>query len=339
MDKLCSNNTSIHNLSFKMWTNLHAKLHQTLKDRHLLPKEKNLLIAVSGGQDSLCLLKLLVDLQSKWGWKIAIAHCDHGWISDIGMAAHVQELSENWGIPFYLKVAPMMKETEAAARKWRYQVLIEIAQNNGFTEVVTGHTLSDRAETLLYNLIRGAGTDGLGALTWQRSLTSNITLVRPLLTVSRWETWEFCQQFQLPIWEDIVNANLDYARNRIRQELLPYLKDNFNPQIETNLAQTSEVLKAESDYLEATAKTILETAIHADKTQLNRLILQTIPLALQRRVIRQFLHQITIRQLNFEQIEAVVNLINAPRRSRTSSLPGNMIAEVQEDWIIMQKST
>ncbi|WP_124974347.1 tRNA lysidine(34) synthetase TilS [Aphanothece sacrum] len=322
-----------------MWTNLHAKLHQTLKDRHLLPKEKNLLIAVSGGQDSLCLLKLLVDLQSKWGWKIAIAHCDHGWISDIGMAAHVQELSENWGIPFYLKVAPMMKETEAAARKWRYQVLIEIAQNNGFTEVVTGHTLSDRAETLLYNLIRGAGTDGLGALTWQRSLTSNITLVRPLLTVSRWETWEFCQQFQLPIWEDIVNANLDYARNRIRQELLPYLKDNFNPQIETNLAQTSEVLKAESDYLEATAKTILETAIHADKTQLNRLILQTIPLALQRRVIRQFLHQITIRQLNFEQIEAVVNLINAPRRSRTSSLPGNMIAEVQEDWIIMQKST
>lgn len=322
-----------------MWTNLHAKLHQTLKDRHLLPKEKHLLIAVSGGQDSLCLLKLLFDLQSKWCWKIAIAHCDHGWTYDIGMADHVQELAENWGIPFYLKVAPMMEETEAAARQWRYQVLIEIAQDNGFTEVVTGHTLSDRAETLLYNLIRGAGTDGLGALTWQRSLTSNITLVRPLLTVSRWETWEFCQQFQLPIWEDIVNANLDYARNRIRQELLPYLKDNFNPQIETTLSQTSEVLKAESDYLEATAKTILETAINADKTQLNRLILRTIPLALQRRVVRQFLRQITTRQPNFEQIEAVVNLINAPKRSRTSSLPGDIIAEVQEDWIIIQKLT
>ncbi|MEA5533582.1 tRNA lysidine(34) synthetase TilS [Crocosphaera sp. XPORK-15E] len=320
-----------------MWTQLHARLHQTLKDSDLLPKKKHLLIAVSGGQDSLCLLKLLNDLQSKWSWQIAIAHCDHGWSSDIGMADHVEELAKNWGVPFYLKVAIMMEETEAAAREWRYQSLIEIAQENEFTEIVTGHTLSDRAETLLYNLIRGSGTTGLGALTWKRPLTSNINLVRPLLNVSRAETLAFCQQFKIPIWEDAVNANIDYARNRIRQQLLPYLKNYFNPNIERNLSQTAEILKAESDYLEREAKTVLDRVISPDKTQLNRLILRTIPLALQRRVIRQFLQQISSRKPDFEQIEAMVNLIDAPRRSRTSSLPGNIIAEVQEEWIIIRQ--
>ena len=257
-----------------MWTNIHARVHQTLKDSCILPHKSNLLIAVSGGQDSLCLLKIMIDLQEKWGWNIAIAHCDHGWGSDLGIADHVEKIANNWNIPFYLKVAKAMKETEAAAREWRYQSLVEIAEENDCREIVTGHTLSDRSETLLYNLIRGAGSNGLGALTWKRPLTNNINLVRPLLKVSRGETLEFCQQFALPIWEDAANANLDYARNRIRQELVPYLKENFNPNVETTLSQTSEVLKAESDYLEAEANKILLSAVNDHNSKLNREVLK-----------------------------------------------------------------
>ncbi|MGK7882675.1 MAG: tRNA lysidine(34) synthetase TilS [Crocosphaera sp.] len=321
-----------------MWTPLHARVHQTLKDSLILPQESNLLIAVSGGQDSLCLLKLMIDLQSKWGWNIAIAHCDHGWASDLGIANHVQELANNWNIPFYLKVAQSMKETEATARKWRYKSLVEIAEEYKFSEIVTGHTLSDRSETLLYNLIRGAGSNGLGALTWKRPLSNNINLVRPLLKVSRTETLEFCQQFALPIWEDAANANLDYARNRIRQELLPYLKENFNPNVETNLSQTSEVLKAESDYLEAEANKILEAAFNNNNYKLNRDILKGIPLALQRRVIRQFLAKIMVTKPNFEQIEETVNLIDAPRKSRTSSFPGKIMLEVEENYLVKKRT-
>ncbi len=321
-----------------MWTPLHARLHITLRKRQLLPKKKPILIAVSGGQDSLCLLKLLLDLQSKWEWKIAIAHCDHGWKYDTGIADHVQQIAQNWQISFYLKSAFHLEETEAAARKWRYQALIEIAQENNITTIVTGHTQSDRAETLLYNLIRGAGSDGLSALTWQRFLTDNITLVRPLLTINRSETLEFCQQFNLPIWEDVGNKNLDYARNRIRQELIPYIKTNFNPQVETTLAQTAEIIKDETEYLESCAKKILEKAINEDGNQLNRLVLRSIPLALQRRVMRQFLLQNIPKNPNFEQIESLTNLITAPRRSRIASLPGNLIAEVQEDWIIIKEN-
>ena len=321
-----------------MWTNIHARVHQTLKDSCILPHKSNLLIAVSGGQDSLCLLKIMIDLQEKWGWNIAIAHCDHGWASDLGIADHVEKIANNWNIPFYLKVAKAMKETEAAAREWRYQSLVEIAEENDCREIVTGHTLSDRSETLLYNLIRGAGSNGLGALTWKRPLSNNINLVRPLLKVSRAETLEFCQQFALPIWEDAANANLDYARNRIRQELVPYLKENFNPNVETTLSQTSEVLKAESDYLEAEANKILLSAVNDHNSKLNREVLKGVPLALQRRVIRQFLAKIMVSKRNFEQIEETVNLIDAPRKSRTSSFPGKIMLEVEENYIVQKRT-
>ena len=316
------------------WTILHARVHQTLRKRNLLPKKANILIAISGGQDSLCLGKILLDLKSKWSWKIAIAHCDHRWSSDEGIAKHVQKIANKWQIPIYLQTAKVLKETEAAARKWRYQALVEIAEEHDFKFIVTGHTKSDRAETFLYNLIRGAGADGVSSLNWQRWLTNNIQLVRPLLNVSRQETLEFCQQFQLPIWFDAFNNNKKYARNRIRGELIPYLKANFNPQVESSLTQTAELLKADVEYLEDAAQKLLAQVVSGDNYQLNRVVLRNAPLALQRRVIRRFLPEIIHKNPNYEQIEAVVNLITAHNKSRTSSLPGGAIAEVEGDWII-----
>ena len=315
------------------WSGLHAKLHKTLRQRSLLPPQEKVLVAVSGGQDSLCLGKLLLDLRSKWHWEIAIAHCDHQWSTDEGIAERVSEVADTWQLPFYLKIADILAETEAAARSWRYQALIEIARSQGFKYIVTGHTKSDRAETFLYNLVRGAGADGLAALNWQRPLTDNITLVRPILNVYRRETLEFCHQFDLPIWFDAVNRNNKYARNRIRNELIPYLQDNFNPQVEGSLAQTAELLKADVEYLETTAKEVLVRAT-IDSYKLNRLVLKDTPLAIQRRAIRQFLQTVISRQPTFAQIEAVVNLIGAPNRSRTSTLPGGAIAEVAGQWII-----
>lgn len=315
------------------WTDYHARLHQTLRQRKLLPKGKNILIAVSGGQDSLCLAKLLLDLRSKWHWNLAIAHCDHRWSTDAGIAERVREVARLWQMPFYLQVAGVLKETEAAARTWRYRALIAIAEEHNFNYIVTGHTKSDRAETLLYNLVRGAGSDGLSALTWERPLTAKISLIRPILNFYRHETLEFCQQFQLPVWFDLINRDRQYARNRIRQDLIPYLQDNFNPQVENSLAQTAELLRADTEYLETTARELLEQARKGNQ-QLNRSYLRQAPLAIQRRAIRQFLPPIIGQQPNFEQIEAVCNLISAPNKSRTSTLPRETIAEVLGDWII-----
>ncbi|MDJ0651087.1 MAG: tRNA lysidine(34) synthetase TilS [Xenococcaceae cyanobacterium MO_188.B19] len=318
----------------KQWSLFHARLHQTLKKTNLLPKKTKILIALSGGQDSLCLTKLLLDLQSKWQWNLAIAHCDHGWSTDVGISDHVEEVAKNHNLPFYLKVAQNLKETEAIARKWRYQALVEIAQEHDFKYIVTGHTKSDRAETFLYNLIRGAGSDGLSSLSWQRFLIPDIQLIRPILDFTRRETLEFCQQFQLPIWLDVANENKKYARNRIRGDLIPYLQDNFNPQVENSIAQTAELLKADVEYLETQAQELLIKVKAQQDNRLDRYILRDVPLALQRRIIRQFLPQIIQKNPTFAEVEAVCNLIFAPNKSRTSTLPGKAIAEVSGQWII-----
>ena len=327
-----------------VWTPLHAKIHRTIRSRHLFERNQRLLVAVSGGQDSLCLIKLLLDLQSKWGWYLGIAHCDHRWRSDSqANANHVENLAKTWGISFYLETANEPINSEATARDWRYQVLSAIAQANNYQYIVTGHTASDRAETLLYNLIRGTGADGLQALTWQRSLTTSIMLVRPLLEITRIQTEQFCQEFKLPIWEDSTNQDLQYARNRIRQELLPYLRQNFNPQVESALAQTAELLQAEVEYLEKAAQQLREKAMGIEDQEdsltplvplrLNRRVLEKAPLALQRRVMRQVLQQILTDAPSFEHIEKLTALIIAPNRSQTDPFPGGAIAQVEGDWI------
>ncbi|PSF35989.1 tRNA lysidine(34) synthetase TilS [Aphanothece hegewaldii CCALA 016] len=321
-----------------MWTNLHARLHTTLRQTKLITKTDKILIAVSGGQDSICLLKLLVDLQPKYNFKIAVGHCNHQWSTDLGIADFVGKIAQNWEIPFYLKIANNLKETEAAARKWRYEALQEIAQEQDFNIITTGHTKSDRAETLFYNLIRGAGVEGLSALNAKRELSPTVSLVRPLLNVSRTETEEFCQQLQLPVWDDQANHNLKYARNRIRTEVLPYLKTHFNPQVETTLAQTAEILQAESDFLETLTQNLASEIIELEQKRLNRIKLKNIHVALKRRIVKLFLEKNMLKSPNFSQIEAIINLIEAPQKSRTSSLPKNTQATVEGDWIILKTS-
>ncbi|MGL5059431.1 MAG: tRNA lysidine(34) synthetase TilS [Microcoleus sp.] len=378
------------------WTQLHDRLHQTLRQRQILPQKQRLLVAVSGGQDSLCLMKLLLDLRSKWGWELAIAHCDHRWRTDSeANAIHVQNLAKNWEVSYYLAIADPPPKTEAAARSWRYQALAKIAVDRNYSYIITGHTASDRAETLLYNLIRGTGIDGLAALTWTRdfrlpildfrlekyddfilenseishenpqakipnlnseiptenyqskiqNLKSKIHLVRPLLEITRSQTGQFCQEQKLPIWEDSTNQNLQYRRNRIRSELLPYLETHFNPNTQQTIAQTAEILRADVEYLELGASELLKQAISQIESselanfqlpvKLNRSILRAAPLALQRRAMRQLLQQILPAAPNFQSVEKLTNLIAAPNKSQTDPFPGGAIARVEHPAIIL----
>jgi tRNA(Ile)-lysidine synthase len=322
------------------WTLLHAQLHRTLRQRQLLPRGNRSLVAVSGGQDSLCLVRLLLDLQPKWQWELAIVHCNHQWREDsTANADYVEQLAKGWGLPCFVATAEEDLTCEAAARQWRYQRMAEFACEYSYSSIVTGHTASDRAETLLYNLLRGSGADGLQALTWQRQLVPGVMLVRPLLEVPRVETGEFCQAANLKVWEDSTNQDWHYARNRIRQELIPYLQTHFNPQVEKTLNQTAELLRAEVDYLEALAIDLLHQCYSATDSppRLDRSLLKTVPLALQRRVVRQFLSQILPIAPTFEQIEKLVGLIVAPNRSQTDPFPGGRVGQVDDRWIVMLK--
>lgn len=322
------------------WTLIHARIHTLLKATALLPKNAAILITVSGGQDSLCLAQLLLDLQSKWHWRLAIAHCDHGWRADSAdNAAHVSRLAAQWQLPCFIETAQSLSQTEAAARTWRYGVFTALAQTHGYDHVVTGHTATDRAETLLYNLLRGSGADGMQSLSWQRSLdNSHVCVTRPLLQLTRQETGKFCRDLELPVWYDSSNDDLHYRRNRIRQELMPYLRSHFNPNAETTLAQTAEILAADVAYLNTQTEQVYTTMVHPLENGwcIQRLPFNQLPLALQRRVARRLLQVALSQQPTFAHIEKLVALAGAPNHSQTDPFPGGLIARRLQDRIILQ---
>ncbi|WP_019502903.1 tRNA lysidine(34) synthetase TilS [Pseudanabaena sp. PCC 6802] len=311
---------------------LRAKLNRLLNlPPYLLPRSSSILVAVSGGQDSLCLAQLLWGLQPKWQWHLAIAHCDHQWRADsTANALHVQQLASNWGLPFCLRTAEAPPQNEAAARQWRYAMLEEMALEAQCQIVVTGHTRSDRAETFLFNLMRGSGAEGLQSLYWQRPLGDKLALVRPLLDISRSQTLEYCQELELPVWLDSTNDNLDYQRNRIRQELMPYIVQHFNPQIERALAQTADLLHADASYLEQQTSQAWQPG---DLPKINRIDLRQQHPALQRRIARQFLQYHLRQSVSFAHVEKFLRLVSAPHRSRCDRFPGGSWAEVDRAWI------
>lgn len=342
-----------------VWSSAHAKLHVSLRARVLLPKRSRILIAVSGGQDSLCLAHLLIGLADKWDWSLAIVHGDHQWREDSSEnAAHVVRLAEQWNLPAWVEIAESALTGEAAARQWRYRVFAKVARAQGYDYVVTGHTSSDRAETVLYNLIRGTGTDGVGTLPWVRQLDQRnppVMLVRPLLRFSRQETAAVCQQQQLPVWEDSTNQDVALRRNRIRQELLPYLREHFNPQVDKALSQMAEIAAADTNYLNQQAKIlyrrcILEPVDRSDSNPevtdwtIKRTELSQAPLALQRRVIKQVLQRFQETSAlsqpapyNFFQIEKLIALLKAPNGSRSDPYPGGWIARVNGATVIFER--
>ena len=233
------------------WSPWHDRLHKLLlANKALLPKGASLLLAVSGGQDSMVLTRLILDLQKLHDWKIQVWHGDHGWHKNSQQTA--LEL-QNWclkqDLAFYSnRTSKKETSTEAEARHWRYQQLAKTAKSLSSTNkkfpcnyVLTGHTGSDRAETLLLHLARGADLTGLSSLQDRRILQENIYLVRPLLSFTREETSQICNEMHLPIWLDPSNQSKDFSRNRVRQEILPVLNE-LHPGCSLRIARVSERL-------------------------------------------------------------------------------------------------
>ncbi len=300
----------------------------------LIPKGARSLVAVSGGQDSLCLLGLLKAFAQKQHWRIEVAHLDHRWRADSGeVAKKVMILSRIWQLPFHLAIAKNPPKSEAVARTWRYTWLGELALSLGCDYVLTAHTRTDVVETFLFNLLRGSGSDGLTSLVAERMLYSTVKLARPLLNFSREQTGQYCQTHQLPVCVDATNFDLTYRRNRIRLELVPYLQQHFNPQVETSLARTASLLEAEADFVEQAALALVETCV--SEGRLHRQKLNSVHLALQRRVVRHWLIEELGHSPNFDQIAIVLACLDAPNRTRTSPLFAGWLVEVQGDWLAL----
>lgn len=215
----------------------------------LLPRRAPLLVACSGGADSVALAAAAAqnaDLQ------VALGHVDHGLRPESkGEAEQVRELARRLGVPFYLERLANLdihgRGLEAAAREGRYPALARLALQAGARTVATAHTRRDQAETLLLRLVRGAGPGALAAVRRRRALGAGIDLVRPLLQVSRSDTEAFCRDQGLPFTSDPHNDDPRRTRARLRK-LWPLLLE-LNPRLEEALAGTAESLAEEDAFL------------------------------------------------------------------------------------------
>ncbi|KKZ15349.1 MAG: hypothetical protein TH68_00815 [Candidatus Synechococcus spongiarum 142] len=295
------------------WSRWHHRLHKSLlASPTLLPSRASLLVAVSGGQDSLCLLRLLQDLQRLHHWSLQVFHGDHRWRPDSAAnAEHVQSLCATWGLAFHLEVAPHLA-SEAAARQWRYGRASSLCRHLGCRYLVTGHTATDRSETLLFHLCRGSGSRGLGSLRPQRQLAPDVQLTRPLLHFSRQDTLQCCQALQLPIWADASNEEQRFTRNRIRKRVLPEL-EQVNGAAVAHMAACAQQLAEESDLLDQLAREALATMGAHQSPSLSPQALAALPRALASRCLGLWIRDHTGCDPDRQQLNHLLLSLNHPK--------------------------
>ena len=222
------------NSTQKNWTSWHHLLHKDLLgNKTLIPDGANLLIAVSGGQDSMTLLNLIYDMKTQHNWHVNVWHGDHQWHEKSQtFALELESYCNKKNISFFSDRANKKTiSSEEKARDWRYKKLSERAnqlfiknQKKNDIYLLTGHTNTDNAETFLLNLARGSNYAGLSYIDKKRLLKDHIFLIRPLLIFSREDTKKFCQIQKIPIWEDPTNYDLTIKRNLVRKKIIPTLE-------------------------------------------------------------------------------------------------------------------
>jgi tRNA(Ile)-lysidine synthase len=273
-------------------------------------------VAVSGGADSVCLLHVLRELAPRWNLHLSVLHLNHGLRggeSDED-AAFVGLLAGEFGFGFVLRRAELAAaedNLEQACREARLDFFRETIANGSVDRIAVGHTRSDQAETVLFRFLRGAGTAGLAGI---RPVTA-AGIVRPLVAVDRAEVEQFLRDRGTPWREDSTNRSLEFARNRIRHELLPTLAREWNPAIVQTLSHTAEWALAEESYWEAE---IDRLAARHLTSQNGFVLLQTgclkeLPLAAARRLVRRAMEMAKgdLRSIDFAHIAAVLDLATA----------------------------
>ena len=308
-----------------------------------------MLIAVSGGPDSVCLLHILAGLREELGVELHVAHLDHrlrGADSE-GDAGYVEELARQLGLPATVEArdvktyrASRRISLEEAARDVRYAFLAEVAQSVAAGAVVVGHTRDDNVETVLMHIIRGTGTRGLRGLLPATDLTTTsgrVRVVRPLLEITRQETAGYCLEHGLAPRTDETNLSLSMFRNRIRIELLPLLK-KYNPQIEAALSRTAKIAGDEFSFLDDQAAQIWAdiASREGDTVVLKRRGLVALHPALKRHILRLAVRELIqdLKDIETRHIEELIEAIERPA-GRAFQLPGGLVFTVEYDRYIL----
>jgi tRNA(Ile)-lysidine synthase len=308
---------------------------QTIAKHGMLQPGDRVCVAVSGGADSVALLHILRELADELGITLALAHLNHklrGAESDAD-EEFVRALADGAGLRYFTHAVDVAAEARAtsqnleqAGRNCRYQWFTRLLREDLADKIAVGHTRSDQAETVLYRLLRGAGSAGLAGV--RPVLPGGV--VRPLIGVSREEVVTYLQAGGHRWREDSSNRDLDFERNRIRHELMPQLARDWNPQIESALAHLAAWAGDEEDYwrqeLGRLTAELLEE--RADGVYLRVSATRHLPAAVLKRLVRQAVEKVreNLRGVDYEHVEAACEMIRSGRGSGRLDLPGMTVA-------------
>jgi len=322
---------------------LPQEVEKTISKYNMIKMKDVIVVGVSGGADSMCLLHILIRLKEKYNLSVFATHLNHQFRGEEADkdAAYVEDICKQWGIPVYVKkfdVPAYAKEIgvsdEEAGRIIRYSHYEEILNKENADKIAVAHNLNDHIETIFINMIRGSGIEGLKGI---EAVRKNI--IRPLIKTERIDIEKYCMNNGIDYRIDKTNLEPIYGRNKIRIELIPYIEDNLNSNIMATLNRLSDIISAENDYIDIQAqKAFTETAkCFKNSVKYSIIRLNNLHPALKRRVIRTGLKKLlgSLKGIEYKHVEEIVFLTKA-KTGATVMLPGNITAYISYENLIIK---
>ena len=321
-----------------------TSVKETIGRHRLLAPGDTVVVAVSGGPDSVCLLDLLRELAPELSLSLHVAHLDHGFRGEesAGEARFVERLArsldmavtvERRDVPAYC--AERGLSAQEGAREVRYAFLESVAQQIGARRIAIGHTANDQAETVVMRMLRGAGMAGLSGMPPKRD-----RLIRPLIDVTRQQVLGYLAERSLEFVTDPSNSKLIYTRNRVRQELMPVL-ERFNPRVVEALAAEASVLREDLLALDHAAEVLLKDVLRQSgkRTLLEREGLLALPPALRRWALSRAMDRLAPESgLSFVQTGDALGFLQHAQSGRMMELPGGLVLEREYGTFVVRLS-
>ena len=324
------------------------KMKTYIKQNELLKKGDRIAVGVSGGADSICLLHVLFSMRQEYDLQLLAIHINHGIRGEEADRdeQYVKEFCAKYGIEcrtFYYDVRRVASveglSEEEAGRKVRYAAFLETCLEYRCNKLAIAHNKNDNAETFLFNLFRGSGIRGLSGIDSKRTLSEEkgeVSIIRPLLCVSRDEIEEYLRQEGVDYCTDSTNLTEDYTRNKIRKQILAYAVREINSQSVNNITEAAKALKEIEDYISENVRQRYEFLVYSQEGSL-RVPAETLavePIVMQKGIIRGILEQLAGGQKDLEakHVESALGLIQK-QVGRKVHLPYQIIVEREYDTI------
>lgn len=277
---------------------LKEEVLKTIRKYNMIENGDRIVIGVSGGPDSICLLHILSELRKELEIEIFVSHINH-MIREVAdqETEYVKNFCEKIGVECFVKKENIIelskkqkKGTEEVGRNVRYDFFEEVLKKTNSNKIATAHNSNDRAETVILNILRGSGISGLKGIEPIR----NKKYIRPLIETNREKIEKYCEENKLEPKYDETNNETVYHRNKVRNEIIPYIKKEFNQNIIETINRLSEVAQEENEYLEEITKKAYENLIieKQENVILNLKKFNVLDLVIKRRIILYTINEV-----------------------------------------------